>query len=59
MRQCPKEEENSITGRGDMSEVRGSYGKFHVTFIGYLLYVSFKSLNILNMLTHLILKIAL
>lgn len=61
MRHWPKEKKkkNSITERGDMSEVRDSYGKFHVTFIGYLLNISFRSLNTLNVLTHLILKIAL
>lgn len=58
MRQWPKEE-NIITERENMSEVMGSYGKFHVTFIGYLLNVSFRSLNTLNVFIHLILKVAL
>lgn len=42
MRHCKKGDGDSITG-GNMSEMRGSYGKFEVTFIGYLLYVSFRS----------------
>lgn len=42
MRHGKKGDGDSITG-GNMSEMRDSYGKFEVTFIGYLLYVNFRS----------------